>query len=67
MYLGLPLGASYKLVTYWHSMEKRVHKMLDMWKLIKKKKRLDMWKRGYLSKGEVRVLWRKNLPSKMGN
>ena len=55
MYLGLPLGASYKLVTYWHSVEKRVHK------------RLDMWKRGYLSKGEVRVLWRKNLPSKMGN
>lgn len=40
----VPLGASYKSTTSWHSMEKKVHK------------RLAMWKRQYLSKSWLTLI-----------
>ena len=50
-YLGLPFGASYKLVIVWDGVEERF------------KKRLAMWKRQYISKGGRATLIKSTLSS----
>ena len=50
-YLGLPLGASHKLVMVWDGMEERM------------RKRLALWKRQFISKGGRITLIRSTLAS----
>ncbi|KAL6327231.1 hypothetical protein AAG906_015270 [Vitis piasezkii] len=50
-YLGLPLGAPFKSISVWDGVEEKFCK------------RLAMWKRQYLSKGERATLIRNTLPN----